>query len=514
MARSVHRDAQSPAEHNRRIALALLVSLLLHAPLLLSPGAWRIGPLSETTAPSLQVRIEPQEGKEAQDDTPREDAPTEVEQLAATEPQLEAPEAPAPSETSAPLDSVFAEAGADDAPDEPTSAEPELADEPAPPTEAVVATVAPAQEVVLTRRLVREAHELLDSSALQGSLTFEDDDREFTAVLTRRPAADGIGIERMTVEITTEHGGERVQTSMQMKRLAFSHFTQLVDRWDPWVQLHDDEIAGRFHSNSEVFLTYDRKVAPRLLGKVTTARGIRITGEKGWRPRREIFAGGLETRTARIRLPEISLPVAHEHATRNADVHVVRSDTLIVFHADGGYDCVELASRAEARRRLAPDRPTYIIGVRDTELHVRGVVNGNVTVYSPERIVVQGDLTYAHAPRTGADAGAYLGLVSDGNVEIDRAEVTGPGDLEIHAAVYARKRFVVRNVRARGAATLFIYGSLTAGSLSETEPRYATRIEFDPRFERVRPPGFPETDRYEIETWDGRWRVAEAPARE
>jgi len=30
-------------------------------------------------------------------------------------------------------------------------------------------------------------------------------------------------------------------------------------------------------------------------------------------------------------------------------------------------------------------------------------------------------------------------------------EVTGPGDLEIHAAVYARKRFVVRKVRARGA---------------------------------------------------------------
>ena len=31
------------------------------------------------------------------------------------------------------------------------------------------------------------------------------------------------------------------------------------------------------------------------------------------------------------------------------------------------------------------------------------------------------------------------------------------------------------------------------------------------RFERVRPPGFPQTDRYEIETWDGRWRLAEAP---
>jgi hypothetical protein len=56
-----------------------------------------------------------------------------------------------------------------------------------------------------------------------------------------------------------------------------------------------------------------------------------------------------------------------------------------------------------------------------------------------------------------------------------------------------------------------IYGSLTAGTVSRTEPRFATRIEFDPRFEHARPPGFPQTDRYEIETWDGRWRLAEAP---
>jgi hypothetical protein len=88
--------------------------------------------------------------------------------------------------------------------------------------------------------------------------------------------------------------------------------------------------------------------------------------------------------------------------------------------------------------------------------------------------------------------------------------VTGPGDLEIDGAVYARKRFVVRGAHAPGRAKLLIYGSLTAGSLTETEPRYATRVEFDPRFERVRPPGFPVTDRYELEAWDGRWRIVTA----
>jgi hypothetical protein len=85
--------------------------------------------------------------------------------------------------------------------------------------------------------------------------------------------------------------------------------------------------------------------------------------------------------------------------------------------------------------------------------------------------------------------------------------VTGPGDLEIHAAIYAKRRFIVTNEYVPEDATLLIYGSLTAGSLSATEPRYATKIEFDPRFERIRPPGFPMTDRYEIDAWNAQWQV-------
>ncbi len=49
-----------------------------------------------------------------------------------------------------------------------------------------------------------------------------------------------------------------LRTLLHLKRLAFSHFTQLVDRWDATVQLHDDEVVGRFHSNTEITLGYDR----------------------------------------------------------------------------------------------------------------------------------------------------------------------------------------------------------------------------------------------------------------
>jgi hypothetical protein len=546
VATSLLRDEHSP-EIDRRVRIAIVVALLFHVPVFVPAGGFSFGTsFREPSEPALNVRLDPLPEPEKKVETasavspeqppppvPVEPAPSrepaggkairaaegiragkpeattiiEDEQVATAEPQLDGPDVPTQEESPARIDSTFAAAQGDDSPDELPADAVELADEPVPETQAVVATVAPAQERVLTGRLEREARELLESSAPQRELTFRQRDREYTAKLKREPSPDGTGIERVTVEITTDHGGERVQTRLSMRRLAFSHFTQLVDHWDPMVQLHDDEIAGRFHSNSEINVAYDRKVAPRLLGKVTTARRVKIRSEEGFRSQKDIFAGGLDTRTPRIRLPQISLPVAEERSTRNADVHVVRGDALIIFYADGSYTSMDLASKTQTRHQLKPGRLTYVVGTRDTELHVRGIVNGSVTVYSPRRIVVRGNLTYAHVLR-GGEENDFLGLVSDGNVEIDSPKVTGPGNLEICAAVYARERFVVRSTATRRGGTLIIRGSLTAGSLSETEPRYATRLEFDPRFERVRPPGFPETDRYEIESWDGRWRAS------
>jgi len=49
-------------------------------------------------------------------------------------------------------------------------------------------------------------------------------------------------------------------------------------------------------------------------------------------------------------------------------------------------------------------------------------------------------------------------------------------------------------------------------TLTATEPRYATKIEYDDRFERARPPGFPSTNRYEAAAWDGQWTTAPTPS--
>ena len=88
---------------------------------------------------------------------------------------------------------------------------------------------------------------------------------------------------------------------------------------------------------------------------------------------------------------------------------------------------------------------------------------------------------------------------------VAESRLTGPGDLTVHASILAKRRFLVRNYRSRGGGTLHVFGSLASGSLSATEPRFRTRLEFDPRLGEARPPGFPVTDRYEVVEWDGAW---------
>jgi hypothetical protein len=193
-------------------------------------------------------------------------------------------------------------------------------------------------------------------------------------------------------------------------------------------------------------------------------------------------------------------------------VHNFTEDTHLTFFADGSYTSQGRSDAQPVRRHYPHDRPAYFIAPKGITLFVRGTVDGKVLLYSAEGIVIEGDLIYAANPRTTPDVDDYVGLVSDRNVEVAPPRVTGGGDLHIHAAIFARNRFLVTAIGARRtllgvprSATLFLYGSLTIGSISATEPRYATKLEFDPRLDRVRPPSFPNTNRYEVASWQGAW---------
>jgi len=49
---------------------------------------------------------------------------------------------------------------------------------------------------------------------------------------------------------------------------------------------------------------------------------------------------------------------------------------------------------------------------------VQGVVAGRFLVYSPQKIVIEGNIVYARDPRHGLDSHDYLGLVCDRDIEV------------------------------------------------------------------------------------------------
>jgi len=360
-----------------------------------------------------------------------------------------------------------------------------------------------ANERTLGRRLASWTGRF-ESGEPEPTMHWREDGQEYTAVLRQMPADDVMGMQRLAVEVTTERDGQRLQTELRMTRLAFSNFAQFVNSWDPRVGLLNDEIDGRFHSNSEIIIGRRGSVQPVFRGKVTlAARDYALSDDVGWINRKKLFPAGLETSVRRVALPSRDSVVdgfgLHEGRVRRLD-----TSADITFYADGTYGVRDVEDSTAEERHPIGEGPFYVIGSDDSELRVRGTVNGTVLVYTPDRIVIVDDLLYAADPREpGADD--YLGLVAERTVEVAPPDVTGPGDLEIQASIYARRQFAVRAYRSRPSGTLHVFGSISAGTLTATEPRYATKIEFDERLTTMRAPGFPLSDRYELEAWSGEW---------
>jgi hypothetical protein len=362
---------------------------------------------------------------------------------------------------------------------------------------------------MLTERFAAMSASLDTMSA--DDFVWEHDGQQYSATVMHVGSDDSMGIENVLVSVSTDRDGSRWSTKMRMKRLSFSSFAQFVDRWDSSVQVHDDVIDGRFHSNSEIYVSRTRRVQPSFRGKVTTARRINTSNSERRVRRDEVFLGGLETRVPRIDVPKQF--VAHDAIAGVPDERVHRFDTSsrIVFYADGSFAWQPLKGDLRMQRVQLTDESHYLIGGDGVSLRVSGIVNGKVLVYAPDDIMIVDDLLYADHPRFDPNADDYVGLVADRNVVIGASRLTGRGDLTIHGAIYAKRRFLVRHFNSGGGYTLRVFGSLAAGSLAPTEPRFRTRLEFDGRLEDARPPGFPVTDRFEVVDWDGEW-TEELPA--
>ncbi|HUQ12534.1 MAG TPA: hypothetical protein VM146_19670 [Steroidobacteraceae bacterium] len=467
----------------------------------------RDGPNDPEFTDAALPKPAPEPVKEVLDDPGTSEQTVDAETVTSAMPVREVtPDAEVTEETEARFETP-AEVGAVLATTAPSSDVVPLVTEPS--VKAAIAEIPQPEKQMLTRNVEHLAQKLLDTNMTDTELTWQEDGKQYSARVMRQPAPDSTGIEQVVAEVMTDKDGKRMKTHLSLKRLAFSHFTQLINNWDRNIALHDDVIDGRFHSNSEFSFVATKDASPRFFGKVTTSASTLTYGGFNRRRDKEVFQGGYETKTEKVVLPRDMPDVVTggNEKTRR----VFSDDTRIIFNSDGSYAWRNANGEGELHREESSQEPRYLIGEKGAKLYVRGTVAGLFTVYTPNDIEIEDDLVYVKDPRQTVLSRDFLALIAGRDVCIAAPEVTGPGDLTVHGAIFARRRFYIELTdRGRsGDATLVIYGSLTAGTLSETEPRYATKVDYDKRFEYLRPASFPMTRRYEVEAWDQDWQEVE-----
>lgn len=363
------------------------------------------------------------------------------------------------------------------------------------------------QEKIVLKK-VKSLAEKLRKSENPDTIFWHDKDHYYKMTIYHEPAKNTTGLDELVFEVSTKKDGLILTNKIRMRRLAFSNYAHFIDYWDPMVAVHNDEIDGRFHTNNTFNISREKGIGPKFHGKVTSASyDVKTSGTFPIIDYESIFLGGLETGVKEINFPISSSPITNIPPEKNQRVHQLFEETWITFFREGTYSWRSKSIQNKAKPKTKPLEPFYIVAEKKINIHIKGVVKGKILIYSGGDIIIDDDLSYSDNPELSFKIQDFLGLVSQRDVRIAHPSVTGPGDLKIFAAIYAKKRFRVPNLSGHGEATLYIYGSLSAGSLSATEPRYATKVVFDKRLESQRPPNFPLTDHYEITEWDKKWTV-------
>lgn len=372
-----------------------------------------------------------------------------------------------------------------------------------PPVSPDVQAMESFEQILLSQALQNLSQQSRESLAQLDAVQLLQSEQTYDVVVTHSPATSLTALDTYHIVISREADGNLYSTSAEFRERAFSHYAKFIHHWDPQVSLSKDWVGGRFHSNSPINLATDARTSPVFAGPVTLASAQHVSRRL---LNSAMFQAGLETGTGRIALPDSASPGVFFPVAEDATTHYFDEDTDLEFRGNGSVDWTQAQSNRNGTIPK-PENSLMLIARDNARFNVSGTINGSVLLYSGRRIMITGNLRYASRDSEPATVADYLTLISDGTIEIAVSSITGSGDLVIDGALFARQRFSVRRFRDREQGELIIFGTLVAGSVSATEPRFSTRIEYDPRYDTQRPPAFPSTGLYDLADWDRQWTV-------
>jgi hypothetical protein len=335
----------------------------------------------------------------------------------------------------------------------------------------------------------------LDSTDFNyGDFSVDVEDINFDTALT---------VSRVRVTSISNFAGRNDTVTVVVARPPFSYFAQFSDQWPTnHYFITGDTLYGPVHTNQRfgmsgypVFFSKVSSVAPDYATSGTT------------NPQ---FLGGTEFGAAPITLP-LSVQALEDSANSGGDVY--NYNVWLRFNADGSYDYGNSSGYSGGTKYLS-NYNGVIMSTADIDIHVKGTIHGQLTIYSGRRIYIEDNIFYSQDPRVNPNAQDVLGLVSKKDVVVVN-NTANQSNCEIHAAIMALDdEFRVQDYNSgspRG--TLTVLGSIvqrvkgpigtftTSGGVPVLQTGYFKKWLYDSRFLHVGPPVFPLVPKSIIYSW-------------
>ncbi len=265
-----------------------------------------------------------------------------------------------------------------------------------------------------------------------------------------------------------------------------------------------DTVRGPFHTQAKLSVAGN----PVFYGKVTAKNGL-YKNPSSSKPK---FYGGFQQGVS-IDLPSNLNPLIA--AAQSGGAYFDNQDVWLDFKANGNVVYrLGSATATPVTTTMAALAPNGVLLANNASLHVKGVVNGRMTISATGssgtdgQVFIDSSVVYNNDPRTTASTD-LLGIVADRQVIIK--DNANNQNVTLQATVFSRTAgLTAENYSSRPKGTLRLLGGIqqyqrgAVGTFSGSgtiATGFQKDYQYDERMYVDRPPFFPTTGSYEVLSW-------------
>ncbi|MFQ5772875.1 MAG: hypothetical protein ACE5HX_20225, partial [bacterium] len=268
---------------------------------------------------------------------------------------------------------------------------------------------------------------------------------------------------------------------------AYSYYYFFLKNWPlPLEYDAGDTLIGPIHANSRIRISNNPVFLAKVSSSENTYQGVSNPNPK--------FYGGSEFGTVTIELSATILSPLINVITSGGDVY----DNTIWIELNGtSYNVYNDPYITLIATHNLTDFNRTIMTTGNKDIHVKGTVDGQITILSDKRILIEDDVICANDPSIDPSSDDFIGLIAHHQV-ILVDNVANSSDLVIHAAIMANHDEIqVENSGGAARGTLTIVGSIIETDYLSLTSDYILNHIYDARLIDKTPPYFPRLNRVE-----------------